>query len=44
MATTTATRVTIVAGGQRNADPADDYRSFTNEKAVPHSHAKHSSV
>lgn len=35
--------VTIVANGQRIQIPGDAYLSFTNEKAVPHSHAKHSS-
>lgn len=35
--------VTIVAKGQCIQVPGDDYLSFTNEKAVPHSHAKHSS-
>lgn len=35
--------VTFVSGGQRTQFRADDYLSFTNERAVPHSHAKHSS-
>lgn len=35
--------VTIVANGRRTQIPGDAYLGFTNEKAVPHSHAKHSS-
>ena len=35
--------VTVVADGTRTKIPAEDYRSFTNEVAVRHSHAKHSS-
>lgn len=35
--------VTIVSNGERTQIPADQYRTFTRERAVPHSHAKHSS-
>jgi sulfhydrogenase subunit alpha len=35
--------VTIVSNGERTQLPAEQYLAFTNEKAVPHSHAKHSS-
>jgi sulfhydrogenase subunit alpha len=35
--------VMVVANGNRAIIPAADYRSLTNEEAVPHSHAKHSS-
>ncbi len=34
--------VMVFAKGSRAIVQADDYRSLTNEKAVPHSHAKHS--
>jgi sulfhydrogenase subunit alpha len=35
--------VVVLSKGSRQTVPADNYRSLTNEKAVPHSHAKHSS-
>lgn len=35
--------VTIVTNGARTQLAGEDYLSFTNERAVPHSHAKHSS-
>ncbi|MBZ5580945.1 MAG: Ni/Fe hydrogenase subunit alpha [Acidobacteriia bacterium] len=35
--------VMVVTDGNRAIVPASDYASLTNEKAVPHSHAKHSS-
>ena len=34
--------VMLLSGGARSIVAAADYRSFTSEKAVPHSHAKHS--
>lgn len=34
--------VAILSDGKRESFPASSYRSFTNEEAVPHSHAKHS--
>jgi sulfhydrogenase subunit alpha len=34
--------IVVVADGRRVTVPAADYRSLTNERAVPHSHAKHS--
>jgi sulfhydrogenase subunit alpha len=34
--------VMVVSNGNRAIVRAPDYRSLTNEKAVPHSHAKHS--
>ena len=34
--------VMVVSNGNRAIVHAADYRSLTNEKAVPHSHAKHS--
>ena len=34
--------VMVVSNGSRAIVPAADYRSLTNEKSVPHSHAKHS--
>ncbi len=34
--------VMVVSAGNRAIVPAADYRSLTNEKAVAHSHAKHS--
>jgi len=34
--------VVVLSNGTRQSIMADDYRSLTNEKAVPHSHAKHS--
>ena len=35
--------VMVVSDGNRAIVRAADYRTLTNEKAVPHSHAKHSS-
>jgi sulfhydrogenase subunit alpha len=35
--------ITVVANGTWTTIPVEDYLSFSNEKAVPHSHAKHSS-
>lgn len=35
--------IEIIANGSREKVRAAEYRSLTNEKAVPHSHAKHSS-
>jgi sulfhydrogenase subunit alpha len=35
-------RIGVIADGVRRRLEADDYLSFTNEKAAPHSHAKHS--
>jgi sulfhydrogenase subunit alpha len=35
-------QVMVVSGDKRDTVPAPDYRSLTNEKTVPHSHAKHS--
>jgi sulfhydrogenase subunit alpha len=34
--------VVVVSGGHEELVKAADYRSLTNERAVPHSHAKHS--
>jgi sulfhydrogenase subunit alpha len=34
--------ISVLADGQLTAVPAADYRSLTNERTVPHSHAKHS--
>jgi len=34
--------VMVVSNGNRAIIPAADYQSLTNEKSVPHSHAKHS--
>jgi len=34
--------IEILDGGVRNCIPVQDYRKFTNEYLVPHSHAKHS--
>ncbi len=34
--------VMVVSNGNRAIVPAADYRELTNEKSVPHSHAKHS--
>ena len=36
--------VVVMDGGTRKRFPAAGYRSFTNEQAVAHSHAKHSSL
>jgi sulfhydrogenase subunit alpha len=35
--------ITVLSNGQRQSVPAAGYRSLSNEKAVPGSHAKHSS-
>lgn len=35
--------ITVKANGKQKKVKAADYRSLTNEKAVPHAHAKHSS-
>lgn len=34
--------VTMASGGESETIPAHEYKRFTNERAVPHSHAKHS--
>jgi len=34
--------IVVLSNEGRETVPADSYRSLTNEKAVPHSHAKHS--
>lgn len=37
------TEMVVLANGSRQTIPAASYRSLANERAVPHSHAKHSS-
>jgi sulfhydrogenase subunit alpha len=36
--------IIVLSNGRRETIPADSYRSLTNEKAVPGSHAKHSAL
>jgi sulfhydrogenase subunit alpha len=36
-------QIVVLAGGERETVAAAGYRSLTNERTVPHSHAKHSS-
>jgi sulfhydrogenase subunit alpha len=36
--------IVVLSGGARSMMAAHDYRGLTNERAVPHSHAKHSTL